>query len=77
VKNEVVLAFILVVFIDGSPHEIGGTAAFRDIHRCTFFAKEIERSGNERWTSSRVYHQRKTDSWCEPRFVPKETQFWD
>lgn len=72
-----VLAFLLVVYIDGQAYEIGGIAAFRDIHRCNFFAKEIERGGNEKWTSKRVYHIDKIDAWCEPKFLPKETKFWD
>ena len=72
-----VLAFILVVYIDGSPHDIGGVAAFRDIYRCSQFAKAIEQSANERWTSKRVYHIDKIDAWCEPKFVEKETKFWD
>ena len=75
-----VLAFILVVFVNGASLEIGQgkyIAAFRDIHRCAFFAKEIERTANETWTTSRVYHQNKVDAWCEPRFIAKETNFWD
>ena len=72
-----VLAFILIVYLDGSALELGGVAAFRDIYRCSQFAKAIEQSGNERWTSSRVYQQDKIDAWCEPRFVEKETKFWD
>ena len=44
-QNELVLIFILVVYIDGLAHNTGGTAAFRDITRCKYFAKEIETTG--------------------------------
>jgi hypothetical protein len=72
-----VFAFLLVVFIDGQQVQIGGVAAFRDIHRCSFFAKEIERTGNETWTTKRVYVQNKIQAYCQPKFFPKETKFWD
>ena len=52
------LAFILVILIDGATHETAGVAAFRDITRCKFFAKEIA-------------------AYCVPRFLPKDTKFWD
>tara|TARA_R100000426_G_scaffold85614_1_gene65770 strand:+ start:952 stop:1173 length:222 start_codon:yes stop_codon:yes gene_type:complete len=73
----VVLAFILVVFIDGQETQLGGVAAFRDIQRCAYFAKAIEKTGNETWTTKRVYIQNKIQAHCEPKFLPKETKFWD
>jgi len=75
--NEMVLAFILVVYIDGLPHETGGVPAFRSILSCGEYARWIEETGNETWTSKRVYHQNKIQAWCVPKFVPKKTQFWD
>ena len=73
-----VLAFLLVVYVDGRPLDIGGIAAFRSIVSCGEYAKWIEQTGNERWTSTRVWHLKKIDAWCEPKFFdPKETKFWD
>ena len=76
-QNEMVLAFILVVLIDGATHETAGMAAFRDITRCKFFAKEIETTG-QTWASERVYkYNTKIEAYCVPKFLPKDTKFWD
>ena len=72
-----VLAFILVVLIDGLAHNTGGTAAFRDITRCRFFAKVIEITG-QTWASERLYkYNTKIEAYCVPKFLPKDTKFWD
>ena len=64
-----VLAFILVVYIDGLAHDTGGTPAFRDITRFKFFAKEIETTG-QTWASERVYkYNRKIEAYCVPKFL--------
>ena len=49
-----VLAFILVVLIDGAAHETGGMPAFSDIIGCKDFANESETTG-QTWASERVY----------------------
>ena len=73
-QNELVLIFILVVYIDGLAHNTGGTAAFRDITRCKFFAKEIETTG-QTWASERVFkYNTKIGTYCVPRFLPKDTK---
>jgi hypothetical protein len=72
-----VLAFLLVVYIDGSLHETGGIPAFRSILSCGEYARWIEQTGNETWTSKRVYQQNKIEAYCVPKFFPKETKFWD
>ena len=72
-----VLAFILVVLIDKAAHETAGVAAFKDITRCKFFAKEIEITG-QMWASERVYkYNTKIKAYCVPKFLTKETIFWD
>ena len=72
-----VLAFILVVPIDWAAHETAGVAAFKDITRCKFFAKEIETTG-QTWATERVYkYNQIIEAFCAPKFLWKETQFWD
>ena len=76
-QNELVLIFILVVYIDGLAHNTGGTAAFRDITRCKYFAKEIETTG-QTWAIERLYkYNQKIGAYCVPKFLPKENKFWD
>ena len=72
-----VLAFILVVYIEGLRHDTGGTPAFRHITRCKYFAKEIETTG-QTWATERLYkYKTKIETYCVPKFLKKETQFWD
>ena len=48
-----------------------------NITRCKFFAKEIETIG-QTWASERVYkYSTKIEAYCVPKFLPKETKFWD
>jgi hypothetical protein len=72
-----VLAFVLVVFVDGQKIDIGGDAAFRDIHRCAFFAREVEKTGHIYTQANKYYRRSKIQAHCEPRFFKKETRFWD
>ena len=44
-QNEMILFFILLVYVDGLAHDTGGTPALRDITRCKYFATEIETTG--------------------------------
>tara|TARA_Y100001938_G_scaffold114334_1_gene157098 strand:- start:615 stop:833 length:219 start_codon:yes stop_codon:yes gene_type:complete len=71
-----VFAFLLVVFIDGQQIDMGGVAAFRDIHRCAYFASEIEKTGHI-YTHKNYYRDSKIQAHCQPKFFPKETKFWD
>ena len=74
--NEMVLAFLLVVTMDGLPLDTEGML-FRDIHRCSFFAREIETSANQTWVGNVYKYRIKSRAWCKPVFVPAETRFWD
>jgi hypothetical protein len=72
-----VLAFILVVYIDGLAHDTGGTPAFRSVISCGEYARWIETTG-QTWASERVYkYNTKIEAYCVPKFLPKKTQFWD
>jgi hypothetical protein len=72
-----VLGFLLVVYIDNKELDIGGVAAFRDIHRCAYFAREVERTGHIYTQGNKYYRRSKIQAHCEPKFFPKETKFWD
>jgi hypothetical protein len=66
-----------VVYIDDLLYDTDGTPAFRDIIRCKYFAKEIETSG-QTWAIERVYkYNTKIEAYCVPKFLEKETKFWD
>ena len=76
-QNEMVVAFILVVLVDGAAHETGVVAAFKDITRCKYFAKEIETTG-QTWATERLFkYNTQIEAICVPRFLPKDTKFWD
>ena len=47
-----VVAFILMVYIDGLAQDAGGTVAIRAITRCKYFANEIETKG-QTWATDR------------------------
>lgn len=69
-----VMAFLLIVVIDGLPEPTDGMY-FRDITRCNYFSREIERG---RRGLSRIYvGQQNITAYCTPRMVPEGTQFWD
>lgn len=70
------LAFVLIVSMDGLPIDTEGMY-FRDIHRCNFFAKEIETSANQTWVGGRYHYVIRARAWCKPIFVSSETIFWD
>tara|TARA_X000001388_G_scaffold73425_1_gene65138 strand:+ start:603 stop:824 length:222 start_codon:yes stop_codon:yes gene_type:complete len=72
-----VLGFLLVVYIDNKELDINGVAAFRDIHRCAYFAIEIEKTGHVYTYKNNYYRSSKIKAHCEPRFFSKETKFWD
>ena len=63
-----------MVYIDGLAHNTGGTAAFRDITRCKYFAKEIETTG-QTWATERLYkYNQKIEAYCVPKFLLKDTK---
>jgi len=65
----VLLAFLLVLTINGVTHDAGGDVLFNSVITCNQYAKWLEQGGNERWTTSRVYHQNKIEAYCVPKFV--------
>ena len=71
--NELVLAFILTVYIDDKPQPT--PSAFYDINRCQYFAKRIRQQNAD-------YRYRKHNSpaisaTCTPLLVdPKKRQIW-
>ena len=76
-QTELVLIFILVVLVDGAAHETGVVAAFKDITRCKYFAKEIETTGQTRATERLYKYNQKIEAYCVPKFLLKDTKFWD
>ncbi len=70
-----VVAFILMVYIDGLAQDTGGTVAIRAITRCKYFANEIE-TKSQTWASERIYkYNTKIEAYCVPRFLPKDAKF--
>ena len=82
-KNEMetILAFVLIVTMDGEVYDMGnGLAVFRDIYRCEQFATAIEKTANSTFVGNRVFYENKdslTEAKCLPQFVPQKTKFWD
>lgn len=64
-----IMAFILMVMVDGEMRETD-MMYFRDVKRCSFFAKAIERGD----TPTKQY---KISAWCEPVMVNNNVKFWD
>ena len=70
-----VVAFILMVYIDGLAQDTGGTVAIRAITRCKYFANEIE-TKSQTLASERIYkYNTKIEAYCVPRFLPKDAKF--
>ena len=69
------MAFLLIVLIDGDPENTAGML-FRDINRCNYFSDRIERGifvEGQRFRNSQV----NVTAYCTPRMVPEGTVFWD
>lgn len=72
-----VLAFLLVVLVDGSPHDANGNIFFNSIVTCGEYANWIERTAPTTWQTQRLQKQTKIQAWCVPKLVnPKETQIF-
>ena len=77
-KNEMetILAFVLIVTMDGEVYDMGnGLAVFREQ-----FATAIEKTANSTFVGNRVFYENKdslTEAKCLPQFVPQKTKFWD
>ena len=71
-----IMAFLLVVHVDGRQLDTS-EMHFRDIHRCTFCAEELEKSANLIWSGNKVIHAIKLDAWCKPVTVSPSVLFWD
>ena len=70
-----VVAFILMVYIDGLAQDTGGTVAIRAITRCKYFANEIE-TKSQTWATERLFkYDTKIEAYCVPRFLPKDAKF--
>ena len=70
-----VVAFILMVYIDGLAQDTGGTVAIRAITRCKYFANEIETKG-QTWATERLFkYDTKIEAYCVPRFLTKDAKF--
>tara|TARA_R110002050_G_scaffold159077_5_gene288447 strand:- start:1002 stop:1223 length:222 start_codon:yes stop_codon:yes gene_type:complete len=72
-----ILAFILTVYVDGELHNMGGTAAFRDVYQCELFGSAIEKSGNTTIAGNNSFYRDRVQTFCLPKFVSKDTKFWD
>ena len=69
------MAFLLIVLVDGEPENTAGML-FRDINRCNYFSDRIERGifvEGQRFRNSQV----NVTAYCTTRMVPEETKFWD
>ena len=72
-----VLVFILVVLLNEAAHETAGAAAFRDITRCKYFAKEIQTKGQTLASEGVYKYNTKIEAYCVPQFLSKETKIRD
>ena len=70
------IAFLLILTMDGVDVDTENMY-FRDIYRCSFFAKEIEKSANTTWAGDKYKWKLRAKAWCKPVFVSRETKFWD
>ena len=64
-----IMAFILKVMVAGELRDTD-LMYFRDIKRCSWFAKAIELGD----TPDRQYQ---ISAWCEPVMVNENVKFWD
>ena len=69
-----VMAFLLVVIVNGSP-EPTADMYFKNINRCNYFADKIERGHHNRY--SQKDSQVLITAYCTPRMIDEETVFWD
>jgi len=67
-----ILSFLLVVIVN---NEVVSTddMLFRNIKRCTFFAREIERSDYRRT----YYYRKNVTAYCIPKMSSEENKYYD
>jgi len=76
-QNEMVLAFLLVVMVDGALHDSNGDIYWDSIVTCGEYASYIERTAPTTWETQRLQKQTKIQAWCVPKLVnPKEVRIW-
>jgi len=61
----VILAFALIVLVEGEQISTAKPMAFRDVNRCRYFEKKIE------------HRQQNVTAYCLPRWFPASTTFSD
>ena len=71
-----ILTFLLVVTV---ARQLLDTSAmhFRDIHRCNFFGRKLEKTVNIIWSGSHIIHGNKLNACCKPIMVSLSIKFWD
>ena len=67
-----ILSFLLVVIVN---NEVVSTddMLFRDIKRCSFFAREIERSDNRHT----YYYRKNVTAYCIPKMSTEQDKYYD
>jgi hypothetical protein len=71
-----VLAFLLVVIVDGVTHDSGGEIFFNSIVTCSEYAKWIEETGTT-WQTKGFQKQSQIHAHCLPKLVnPKKVKIW-
>jgi len=72
-----VLAFLLVVMVDGAPHDANGDIYWNSVISCGEYARWIEQTAPTTWQTQRLQKQTKIQAYCVPKIVdPKEVQIW-
>ena len=66
-----VMAFLLIMIVDGEPIE-SNQFIFRNVHRCNYFARALER-GEVSYRYSFVGRQTKITAYCIPKMVSPNT----
>ena len=70
-----VMAFLLIMIVDGEVLE-SNQFVFRNVHRCNYFARALER-GEVSYRYSFVGRQTLITAYCIPKMVSANTVFRD
>ena len=70
-----VMAFLLIMIVDGENIE-SNQFIFRNVHRCNYFARALER-GEVSYRYSFVGRQTLITAYCVPKMVSPNTTFRD
>tara|TARA_R110002073_G_C9255874_1_gene562987 strand:+ start:381 stop:602 length:222 start_codon:yes stop_codon:yes gene_type:complete len=69
-----VLAFLLVVVVDGEVHDANGEVYWNSIVTCSEYANWIESTG-QTWQTQRFQKQNQIQAYCVPKIVdPKKVK---